>query len=281
MVESWVRSNSDTTVDCKYFVLKIFYFMADDPCHNYNIIHIILFICIKNFVVLFFVARANSENYMYFTTNIFQSMVPCLIEPLYCKHPWTSKEIVPRGQTLLSRRERVCWTAIEQFVFNAQRTPVGDKWVRIYFWIEIVMCYNTVVSLLQTRLPASCSPCVTSVYITPQCWHPPFTLLRTKCSMAVHQTLSLRESRVWPCETTKRKGSWFNIEVSWQCPDFKGVSFSSGCPFRHWDKEHLNRMLTTHGVPQKGVTEILGYVENSHYQLACQKHFEITHAVSF
>ena len=39
-------------------------------------------------------------------------------------------------------------------------------------------------------------------------------------------------------------------------------------------------MLTSHGVPQKGATEILSYVENSHYQLACQKHFEITHAVS-
>ena len=39
-------------------------------------------------------------------------------------------------------------------------------------------------------------------------------------------------------------------------------------------------MLTAHGVPQKGATEILSYVENSHYQLACQKHFEITHAVS-
>ena len=39
-------------------------------------------------------------------------------------------------------------------------------------------------------------------------------------------------------------------------------------------------MLASHGVPQKGATEILSYVENSHYQLACQKHFEITHAVS-
>ena len=54
----------------------------------------------------------------------------------------------------------------------------------------------------------------------------------------------------------------------------------SGCPFRHWDKENIRRMLTSHGVSQKGVTEILYYTENSHYQLACQKHFEITHSVS-
>ena len=39
-------------------------------------------------------------------------------------------------------------------------------------------------------------------------------------------------------------------------------------------------MLTAHGVPQKGINEIVTYMENSHYQLACQKHFEITHAVS-
>ena len=52
-----------------------------------------------------------------------------------------------------------------------------------------------------------------------------------------------------------------------------------GCPFRHWDKEHLQRMLTTHGIPHSGSTKIMDYVENSHYQLACQKYFDITHGV--
>ena len=52
-----------------------------------------------------------------------------------------------------------------------------------------------------------------------------------------------------------------------------------GCPFRHWDKEHLQRMLTAHGISKSGSDKILDYVENSHYQLACQKYFEITHRV--
>ena len=52
-----------------------------------------------------------------------------------------------------------------------------------------------------------------------------------------------------------------------------------GCPFRHWDKEHLQRMLTAHGISRSGSKKILDYVENSHYQLACQKYFEITHGV--
>ena len=38
-------------------------------------------------------------------------------------------------------------------------------------------------------------------------------------------------------------------------------------------------MLTTHGIPHSGSTKILDYVENSHYQLACQKYFDITHGV--
>ena len=52
-----------------------------------------------------------------------------------------------------------------------------------------------------------------------------------------------------------------------------------GCPFRHWDKEHLQRMLTTHGISHSDSNKIMDYVENSHYQLACQKYFDITHGV--
>jgi len=38
-------------------------------------------------------------------------------------------------------------------------------------------------------------------------------------------------------------------------------------------------MLTTHGISHSGSTNIMDYVENSHYQLACQKYFDITHGV--
>ena len=53
-----------------------------------------------------------------------------------------------------------------------------------------------------------------------------------------------------------------------------------GCPFRHWDDSHIRQMLTTHGVSHKGVTNITAYLKDDHYQLACQKYYEITHAVS-
>ena len=52
-----------------------------------------------------------------------------------------------------------------------------------------------------------------------------------------------------------------------------------GCPFRHWDKGHVTGMLQAHGLSSKDSQSVLGYVESSHYQLACQKYFEITHKV--
>ncbi|XP_064395296.1 DNA primase large subunit-like [Halichondria panicea] len=52
-----------------------------------------------------------------------------------------------------------------------------------------------------------------------------------------------------------------------------------GCPFRHWDDSHIRQMLTTHGVSHKGVTNITAYLKDDHYQLACQKYYEITHAI--
>lgn len=39
-------------------------------------------------------------------------------------------------------------------------------------------------------------------------------------------------------------------------------------------------MLTSHGISHKGLSSITSYVKDGHYQLACQKYFEITHAVS-
>lgn len=39
-------------------------------------------------------------------------------------------------------------------------------------------------------------------------------------------------------------------------------------------------MLTAHGISQKGITTVTSYLKDHHYQLACQKYYEITHAVS-
>ena len=63
---------------------------------------------------------------------------------------------------------------------------------------------------------------------------------------------------------------------------FQQVNYSFlllGCPFRHWDKKHLKRMLRAHGIFRSGSNKILEYVENSHYKLACRMYFEITHRV--
>ena len=53
-----------------------------------------------------------------------------------------------------------------------------------------------------------------------------------------------------------------------------------GCPFRHWDEGHIQQMLASYGIPMKSIQHIMDYVQSSHYQLACQKYFEVTHGVS-
>jgi DNA primase large subunit len=50
-----------------------------------------------------------------------------------------------------------------------------------------------------------------------------------------------------------------------------------GCPFRHWDRSHMTIMLQSHGLSSKDGQSVLEFVKSSHYQLACQKYFEITH----
>ena len=57
------------------------------------------------------------------------------------------------------------------------------------------------------------------------------------------------------------------------------VTSTPGCPFRHWDRAHLTAMLQGHGLSSKDSRAVMGFVEESHYQLACQKYFEITHKV--
>jgi len=50
-----------------------------------------------------------------------------------------------------------------------------------------------------------------------------------------------------------------------------------GCPFRHFDQEHLKYNLTAHGVTATAVNEIIRLIKDGHYQIACRKHFEVTH----
>ncbi|NWV34788.1 PRI2 primase, partial [Grantiella picta] len=52
-----------------------------------------------------------------------------------------------------------------------------------------------------------------------------------------------------------------------------------GCPFRHSDPELLKQKLQSYKIPPSGVTQILELVKGMHYQLACQKYFELTHDV--
>ncbi|CEG36611.1 dna primase [Plasmopara halstedii] len=48
-----------------------------------------------------------------------------------------------------------------------------------------------------------------------------------------------------------------------------------GCPFRHFEQEHLRKALQ--GISEGDKQEILLLAENHHYQIACKKYFEATH----
>ncbi|XP_032912602.1 DNA primase large subunit [Catharus ustulatus] len=52
-----------------------------------------------------------------------------------------------------------------------------------------------------------------------------------------------------------------------------------GCPFRHSDPELLKQKLQSYKIPPSGITQVLELVKGVHYQLACQKFFELTHDV--
>ncbi|KAJ7406966.1 hypothetical protein WISP_129705 [Willisornis vidua] len=53
-----------------------------------------------------------------------------------------------------------------------------------------------------------------------------------------------------------------------------------GCPFRHSDPELLKQKLQSYKIPPSGITQILELVKGMHFQLACQKYFELTHDAS-
>ncbi|KAF3708321.1 DNA primase large subunit [Channa argus] len=52
-----------------------------------------------------------------------------------------------------------------------------------------------------------------------------------------------------------------------------------GCPFRHSDPELLKQKLQVYKVSPSGISQILELVKGMHYQLACQKYFELTHNI--
>lgn len=52
-----------------------------------------------------------------------------------------------------------------------------------------------------------------------------------------------------------------------------------GCPFKHWDEDHIQQMLVSHGMAHKNIRQVTSYLQDHHYQLACQKYFEILHGV--
>ncbi|XP_043366347.1 DNA primase large subunit isoform X6 [Dermochelys coriacea] len=52
-----------------------------------------------------------------------------------------------------------------------------------------------------------------------------------------------------------------------------------GCPFRHSDPELLKQKLQSYKIPPTEITQVLELVKGMHYQLACQKYFQLTHDV--
>ncbi|XP_037639232.1 DNA primase large subunit [Sebastes umbrosus] len=52
-----------------------------------------------------------------------------------------------------------------------------------------------------------------------------------------------------------------------------------GCPFRHSEPELLKQKLQFYKVSPSGISQIMELVKGMHYQLACQKYFELTHNI--
>ncbi|XP_011270829.1 primase, variant [Capsaspora owczarzaki ATCC 30864] len=56
-----------------------------------------------------------------------------------------------------------------------------------------------------------------------------------------------------------------------------GVGDHHGCPFRHFDAEHLRQKMYEYGVASGGIKEIIGLVQGNQFQVACTRYFELTH----
>ena len=50
-----------------------------------------------------------------------------------------------------------------------------------------------------------------------------------------------------------------------------------GCPFRHFSEMSLRSKLLSRNVATAGIDEIIKLVNGQHFQIACQKYFQITH----
>ncbi|KAI9331903.1 eukaryotic and archaeal DNA primase, large subunit-domain-containing protein [Pilaira anomala] len=50
-----------------------------------------------------------------------------------------------------------------------------------------------------------------------------------------------------------------------------------GCPFRHFSLTNLETRLARDNISRPDMDQILGLTRDKHYQLACTKHFEVTH----
>lgn len=50
-----------------------------------------------------------------------------------------------------------------------------------------------------------------------------------------------------------------------------------GCPFRHFSTSNLEARLLRDNISRTHVDQILTFARDRHYQLACTKHYEVTH----
>jgi DNA primase large subunit len=56
-----------------------------------------------------------------------------------------------------------------------------------------------------------------------------------------------------------------------------GAGDHNGCPFKHFDEQHLRNRLRDRKVKNESIDEILQLVRDKHYQVACKKYFTVTH----
>ena len=60
-----------------------------------------------------------------------------------------------------------------------------------------------------------------------------------------------------------------------------GPGQAHGCPYRHLDEQHLSSLLGAVNVNGAQRETVLGQVRKSNFQVACQRHFELTHPGAF
>jgi DNA primase large subunit len=72
------------------------------------------------------------------------------------------------------------------------------------------------------------------------------------------------------------------IDISHSCQQILQPGAAEyGCPYRHYSPENLQTALmssySSHGLTSADLQEIMGFVKNQHYHVACTRVFEITH----